>query len=80
MRPLFLLFMKAVYHTKMVGPINRKSEFAAKGISETGLLSDCRKLWNTVGIPNGQAARQHIRWIPLRDGQVEGTGIIKSPL
>jgi hypothetical protein len=53
--------MKAVYHAKIVGPINRKSEFAANGLSETGLLSDHRKLWNTVGIPKQQAAGKYGR-------------------
>lgn len=51
--------MKAVYCTKIVGLINRMSEFRRFIASETGLLSDLRKLWNTVVIPQQQAALKH---------------------
>jgi hypothetical protein len=35
----FLTLWKTVYSTKMVGSINKKSEIAGYGVSETGLLS-----------------------------------------
>lgn len=78
--------MKAVYCTKMVGLINRMSEFRPFIASETGLLSDRQKLWNTVVIPEQQAALNAEgeyrleRDITKSTGTVKLGGIMQSPL